>query len=214
MKDVSPRCRILLVDDHALFRDAVSHVLAHEHDVEVAGSCDSVEAALAVLATATPDLVLLDFDLHGRRGTEFVRIAQERGYTGKVLILSAGLPDVELHWCFNRGVDGVFLKDQPLTTLLRAIRAVMEGRTWYDQQQMQTILQLSEKPSGATFSTREREVLRRVVAGLSNKEIAEQLGVPETTVKAGVQRLFEKVGTRSRGSLVRIAMEKYRDLVS
>jgi two-component system, NarL family, nitrate/nitrite response regulator NarL len=111
-------------------------------------------------------------------------------------------------------VGGVFLKEQPLFMLLRAVRAVAEGRLWYDQRQLQSVLRLSEKSDGPSFTERERQVLQGVVDGLSNKEIADRLGVPETTVKAGVQRLFEKLGTRSRGSLVRIAMEKYRDLVS
>jgi two-component system nitrate/nitrite response regulator NarL len=98
--------------------------------------------------------------------------------------------------------------------LLRAIRAVAEGRTWYDQRQLQIIMQLSQKRETLPFTDRERDILRGVVDGLSNKEIAERLRVPETTVKAGVQRLFEKAGTRTRGSLVRIAIEKYRDVVS
>jgi two-component system nitrate/nitrite response regulator NarL len=208
------RCRVLLIDDHEVFRDAVSHVLAHEPDLEVVGSCNSVERGLTLLDAISPELVLLDFNLQGRRGTDFVRAAQERGFTGKVLMVSAGLPDSELQWCFTNGVSGVFLKDQPLATLLRAIRAVLEGRIWYDQQQMQVSLGFREKPNGPTFTDRERAILRGVVAGLSNKEIADQLQVPETAVKGGVQRLFEKIGTRSRGSLVRIAIEKYRDLVS
>ena len=206
--------RILIVDDHALFRDTVAHVLSHEADMEVVGSHDSTEAALQHLANTAPDLVLLDYDLHGRRGTEFVSAARNNGFTGKILMVSAGLPDCELYACFIQGVSGVFLKEQPLTTLLRAIRAVAEGRTWYDQKQLQTVMELSERGEALTFTDRERAILRCVVDGLSNKEIAERLRVPETTVKAGVQRLFEKAGTRTRGSLVRIALEKYPDVLS
>jgi DNA-binding NarL/FixJ family response regulator len=205
--------RILLVDDHALFRDAAAHVLAHEPDIELVGSCDSVEGALEAVRTASPDLVLLDYDLQGKRGTDFVQAAQNLGYSGKVLIVSASLPDRELQACFSQGVSGVFLKEQPLAVLLRAIRAVAEGRTWYDRRQLDTIIRLSEQREEVTFTDRELDVLRGIVEGRSNKEIAVRLGVPETTVKAGVQRLFEKVGTRSRGGLVRIAMEKYRDLI-
>jgi two-component system nitrate/nitrite response regulator NarL len=206
--------RILLVDDHALFRDTFAHVLSHEPDIKVVGAYNSIEKALEHLAAASPDLVLLDYDLHGRRGTEFVQAAKERGYSGKVLMVSASLPDCELQACFNQGVSGVILKDEPLPMLLRAIRAVAEGRTWYDQRQLQIIMQLSQKRETLPFTDRERDILRGVVDGLSNKEIAERLRVPETTVKAGVQRLFEKAGTRTRGSLVRIAIEKYRDVVS
>jgi two-component system, NarL family, nitrate/nitrite response regulator NarL len=203
--------RVMLVDDHALFCDAVSHALSREPDMEVAGACESVEQALERLSEMAPDLVLLDYDLHGRRGTEFLRAAKEKGYQGAVLIVSAGLPDYELQSCFSQGASGVFLKEKPLSHLLEAIRAVAEGRAWYDQRQLQTISQLNEPGHAVTFTGRERDILRYVVEGLSNKEIAHRLGVPETAVKAGVQRLFQKVGTRSRGSLVRVAMEKYHD---
>jgi two-component system, NarL family, nitrate/nitrite response regulator NarL len=207
------RVRVLLVDDHAVFRDAAAHVLSHEPDMEVIGTCDTVEHALESLASATPDLVLLDYDLRGRRGTEFIRAARERSYAGKVLIVSAGLPDSELQSCFYDGVNGVFLKENPMPVLLRAIRAVAEGRTWYDQRQMQVILNAPAKGQGITFTERERDVLRGIVDGLSNKQIAARLDIPETSVKAGVQRLFQKVGIRSRGGLVRLAMEKYRDVI-
>jgi DNA-binding NarL/FixJ family response regulator len=207
------RIRLLLVDDHVVFADAVTQVLAREPEIDIVGACSSVEQALDSLPATSPDLVLLDYDLHGRRGTEFVRAAKERGYSGKVLIVSAGLPDNELLACFRLGVQGVFLKEQPLSALLGAIQAVSEGRSWYDQRQLQIIMDGAGRESTPTLTERERSVLRGVVDGLSNKEIATRLNLPETTVKAGVQRLFEKVGTRTRGSLVRIAMEKYRDVL-
>ena len=205
--------RVMLIDDHALFRDAVAHVLAHEEDLTVVGEHNSVEAALGNLEAASPDLVLLDYELNGRRGTEFLRAAREQGYSGKVLMVSAGLPDFELQSCFQQGVNGVFLKEQPLPTLLNAIRAVSEGRSWFDHRQLEVITSLSQRSDRLTLTERERDILRRVVEGLSNKEIAVDLRLPETTVKAGLQRLFEKVGTRTRGGLTRIAMEKYRDLI-
>jgi two-component system, NarL family, nitrate/nitrite response regulator NarL len=206
--------RVMLVDDHALFRDAVAHVLAHDPNIQVVGAYDSVEQALEHVRQAAPDQVLLDYDLHGRRGTEFLRAAKERGYRGAVLIVTAGLPDHELQTCFDQGASGVFLKEQPLSVLLEAIRAVAEGRAWYNQRQLRIISLLNERKQEVTFTGRERDILRSVVEGLSNKQIADRLGVPETAVKAGVQRLFQKVGTRSRGSLVRIALEKYQDYLS
>lgn len=205
--------RVMLVDDHALFRDTVAHVLSHEADIDVVGGYETIESALAHLREASPDVVLLDYDLHGRRGTELVAAARAQGYAGKVLMVSAGLPDCELQTCFSQGVSGVFLKEQPLPMLLRAIRAVAEGRLWYDHRQLEVIMRQSERSYQITFTERERDILRGIVDGLSNKEIADRLHVPETAVKAGVQRLFEKVGTRTRGGLTRIAMEKYQSLI-
>jgi two-component system, NarL family, nitrate/nitrite response regulator NarL len=203
--------RVLLVDDHALFREAAAHVLSHESDIEIVGICGTLEEALKVTPSVKVDIVLLDYDLHGRRGTEFVGAARLMGFTGKVLIVTAGLPDRDLQSCFYQGVSGVCLKEQPLPILLRAIRAVAEGRTWYDQRQMQTILSMPQAEGSLRFSERERDILRGIVDGLGNKEIADRLNVSETSVKAGVQRLFEKAGVRSRGGLVRAALEKYRE---
>jgi two-component system nitrate/nitrite response regulator NarL len=109
------------------------------------------------------------------------------------------------------GVGGLFLKEQPLETLLEAIRTVAEGRVWFDPRQFRELLVTPEAHD--IFDERERIILRGIVKGLSNKEIANRLNVPETTVKSGVQRLFEKTGVRTRGSLVRVAFEKYRHLV-
>ena len=206
--------RLLMIDDHALFRELAARILSGEPDMQVVGQCDSMEEALDVMDRVSPDLILLDYDLRGRPGTEFLRAARDRGYAGKVLMVCAILPDEDLQICSAEGLNGVFLKEQPLKTLLAAIRAVAEGRSWFDERQQKAILRSRAKSAVVELTVRELEILRAVLDGLSNKQISGLLDVPETTVKAGMQRLFEKTGVRTRASLVRVALEKYRHIVN
>ena len=206
------RTRLLLVDDHAVFRDFAARALASEPDLEVVGGVDSISGALPLLKKLRPDIVLLDYDLHGRNGLELAKAARHDGYRGKFLILAAAIPNSELRDALQQGVSGLVLKEERLERLLAAIRAVAEGRAWFNERCLQLILE--PETTTLPFTNREREILRAVAEGLSNKEIATRLDVRETTVKSGVQVLFKKTGVRTRGSLVRVALEKYHDLIA
>lgn len=203
--------RILLIDDHTIFREFAARGLSAEADMEVVGQADSVEMALGLLRGATPDVVLLDYDLHGHSGLEFIPAARKRGFAGCILIVSASIPESDLADALRGGVSGLVLKEEPLERLLAAIRAVMDGRTWLDERHMHVLV--SPQPPGTELTFRERHILVGIIHGKSNKEIAEQLGMPETSVKSGLQVLFRKTGVRTRGSLVRVALEKYPHLM-
>jgi two-component system nitrate/nitrite response regulator NarL len=209
------KVRILLVDDHGLFREGLARLLGTEPDFEFLVPCASVDEALRVLDTATADFVLLDYDLGQERGTRFVVQAREHGFTGKVLVVTAGLSDPEAVELLRQGVSGIFLKHSPPSLLSKAIRKVMEGEVWLDQRYLRAILpdQLSSEPKdrGRRLTDRERDVLRGVMEGLANKEIAGRLQVSESSVKATLQQLFLKTGVRTRSQLVRIALERYQD---
>jgi two-component system nitrate/nitrite response regulator NarL len=209
------KVRILLVDDHGLFREGLARLLGTEPDFELLVPCASVDEALRVLDTATADFVLLDYDLGQERGTRFVVQAREHGFTGKILVVTAGLSDPEAVELLRQGVSGIFLKHSPPSLLSKAIRKVMEGEVWLDQRYLRAILpdQLSSEPKdrGRRLTDRERDVLRGVMEGLANKEIAGRLQVSESSVKATLQQLFLKTGVRTRSQLVRIALERYQD---
>lgn len=206
------RIRLLLIDDHTVFREIAARVISGEPDMEVLGQADSVAGALDTLNRLSPDLVLLDYDLRGRNGLEFVPEARKQGFSGKVLIVSAAVPDGELRASLRHGVSGLFLKEESLDRLLSAIRGVAEGRIWFDDNHLQAILHAPE--SAPAMTGRERQILRGVLDGLSNKEIANRLEVPESTVKSGMQLLFKKTGVRTRASLVKVALEKYRHVLA
>lgn len=210
------RSSILLVDDHALFRESVARFLDSESDFRVAGGCATIEEAREFLIANQTDLVLLDFDLGARDGIDFMQVAESIGYGGKVLLVTAGLNETAAANLVQRGVAGVFLKHNPPAVLVDAIRMVLSGKVWLESNYLRRIAGRSsgaDEPRTRTLTKREQQVLVGVFEGLANKQIADRLQVSESSVKATLQQLFHKTGVRSRSQLVRIALEQYRDLV-
>jgi len=207
---------ILLIDDHALFRDSVARFLDDESGLRVVGGCATVEEAKELLLREKVDLVLLDFDLGESDGNDFMQIAESIGYPGRILLVTAGLDDTSAANLIKRGVAGVFLKHDPPAVLLVAIREVLAGKVWFEQNYLHKIVTRPlerELHRTRKLTEREQQVLRGVFEGLANKQIADSLQVSESSVKATLQQLFEKTGVRTRSQLVRIALEQYRDLI-
>jgi two-component system nitrate/nitrite response regulator NarL len=203
--------RILLVDDHALFRESVSAVLGADPKRQVL-NCPSIREGLTLLSQTPVDLVLLDHDLGSERASQFLPAARQRGFEGRVLVVTAWISDNEARRLLRQGVAGIFLKHAPLSDLARAIQVVAEGGTWVDPSFSRASEEGEEAQAAApVFNDRQRKVLRFVVEGLSNKEIAWHLQISESYVKAILQGLFQKTGVRTRGQLVRVALEQYED---
>jgi DNA-binding NarL/FixJ family response regulator len=210
------RTSILLVDDHALFRESVARLLTSEPGFEVAAHCSSIEEALAVLLKMHIDIVLLDFDLGQRDGAEFMRLARRRGFNGKVLVVTAGVDKEQAAELVRNGISGIFMKHDSAALLIEGIRDVLTGKVWFDRELLQEAMGGTgsrQESKAERFTERERQVLSYVFEGLVNKEIAERVGVSESSVKATLQQLFSKTGVRTRGQLVRVALEQYRDQI-
>jgi two-component system, NarL family, nitrate/nitrite response regulator NarL len=208
---------ILLLDDHALFRESVSRLLSAEPGFEVVAHCGTIEEALQILRRKSVDLVLLDFDLGERDGREFLRSAKEQGFNGKVLLVTAGVDAPAVSELIRAGISGVFHKHDSAALLSVGIRDIMAGKVWFDQAQLQTALgketPTPQPPGSRRFTERERQVLSFVFEGFVNKEIAARIGVSEGSVKSTLQQLFSKTGVRTRSQLVRIVLEQYRDQI-
>jgi DNA-binding NarL/FixJ family response regulator len=206
--------RVLLVDDHALFRESVSRVIGAGPELEIQ-HCASLRDALRIIVETPIDLVLLDHDLGSERASQFLPAAREKGFTGRVLVVTAWVSDTEARRLMRQGVSGIFVKERSLEELAEAIRTVAAGGTWLDPRYAR--LSDTEADEGGEedarpqFNERQRKVLRFVLEGLSNKEIATRLQISESYVKAILQSLFERTGVRSRGQLVRLAIEQYQD---
>jgi two-component system, NarL family, nitrate/nitrite response regulator NarL len=207
--------RILLVDDHALFREGMARLLGAESEFEIAGDCGSVEDALQVLKQKFIDIVLLDFYLGERDGKEFLRLAREQSFGGKVLLVTAGVPRCEVVDLIRAGISGILLKRESPSSLAQAIRCVIAGGVWFYQEQLQRVMDYHTDTSPENqyhrFTEREQKVLSYVFQGFTNPRIAEQIGVSTSSVKATLQQLFSKTGVRTRSQLVRIVLEKHRD---
>jgi len=200
-----------LLDDHILFREGLSRLLASEPDFQMAGHCGTSAEALALLRRQPVDVVLVDFDLGEDHGSQFITAARQAGYTGKFLMLTAGMTATESSIALQLGASGVFLKHNSPVTLARAIRMVAGGEMWLDQRVIQLMAdgvhQREEQGLRRLLTEREQQVLRGIFEGLTNKEIAAQIGVSEGAVKATLQQLFQKTRVRTRSQLVRIALE-------
>lgn len=206
-----PRTRLLLLDDHALFRDSLSRLLESEPDFEIVASCGAISEAMDTLAMNPVDVVLLDFDLGTDQGNSFLAEARRAGFTGKVLIVTAGMSESDASLALQRGASGIFLKHNSPITLAQAIRLVISGGTWLESKLVQNLASRAGRREDAgarkSLTARERQVLEGIFEGLTNKEIAGQIGVSESAIKATLQQLFEKLNVRTRSQLVRVALE-------
>jgi DNA-binding NarL/FixJ family response regulator len=205
------RIRLLLIDDHILFRDGLSRLLALEPDLEVVAGCGTVAEALETVGRERVDIVLLDYDLGEDHGSHFVSAARRAGYTGKVLMVTAGMSAKESSTALHLGASGIFLKHNSPGTLAKAVRLIMSGEIWVDPKVIQLMAdrvdQQEDERVSPLLTEREQQVLRGIFEGLTNKEIGAQLGVTDGAVKATLQQLFQKTGVRTRSQLVRIALE-------
>jgi DNA-binding NarL/FixJ family response regulator len=202
--------RILLIDDHALFREGLVRLLESESDFEVVGCCETIEDGLGIIAGKPVDIVLLDYDLGNEKGSEFLTEVAKCGFKGRTLILTAGVSNLEAKRLVGLGGSGIFLKHDPPNLLAKSIRDVVEGRGWLNQELFRDLIHGDPSGNEKNFTEREREVLRRVVEGLSNKEIGARVSISESAAKAVLQQLFNKTGVRTRSQLVRVALERYR----
>jgi DNA-binding NarL/FixJ family response regulator len=200
-----------LVDDHILFRDGLSRLLALEPDLEVVAGCGTVAEALDIVGRAPVDIVLLDYDLGEDRGNHFLSSARRTAFAGKVLMVTAGMTAKESSTALHLGASGIFLKHNSPGTLAKAVRLIMGGEIWVDPKVIQLMAdrvdQREEERVSPLLTEREQQVLRGIFEGLTNKEIGAQLGVSDGAVKATLQQLFQKTGVRTRSQLVRIALE-------
>jgi DNA-binding NarL/FixJ family response regulator len=191
-------------------------LLAVEPDLRVVGSCGSIGAALQVLDREKTDIVLLDYDLGETTGAQFLEEAKNKGFRGRILMVTAGMVDDAALRAMDGGAAGIFLKYSPPAELIQAIHRVMNGDMWLDPKAVRGVVagaeaKRDETRAGQPLTSREKAVLKGVFEGLTNKEIGAGLSISESSVKAVLQQLFDKTGVRTRSQLVRIALERRRE---
>jgi DNA-binding NarL/FixJ family response regulator len=204
--------KIVLIDDHALFREAIARLLAAQNDIEIIGEGATVGEGLEIVKTRPVDIVLLDINLGFEQGGAFLNLARAEGFSGKVLVVTAGVSKLEAGRLLQRGCAGIFLKHERPQLLIEKIREIMRGADEIEGAAAGIVLaelHNGEQAAGRPLTPRERQVLCGVFSGRTNKEIAHKLGVSESLIKAFVQQLFRKAGVRSRAQLVRAAVERY-----
>jgi DNA-binding NarL/FixJ family response regulator len=200
--------RLLLLDDHLLFREGLSRLLITEPDFELVAQCGTPAEALQVMACSRVDLVLLDYELEDDAGTGFIADAKAAGYRGKILMVTAGMNELQCSLAWKLGISGISLKHNSPASLIRAIRTVLKGGIWNDQKAIVPVSSPYNAKQTPGLTPREQQVLRGVLEGLTNKEIAHRIFVSLSSVKASLQQLFDKTGVRTRSQLVLIAIER------
>jgi two-component system, NarL family, nitrate/nitrite response regulator NarL len=190
----------------------VARLLAGETDFELVDSCASIDKAVEVLQRAVVDIVLLDFYFDKCDGTDFIRLAREHGFSGKILLVTAGISDGDATELISAGISGIFLKHDSIELLAQVIRYVVAGRVWIEQEDLKRMMEhrAATTVSATEFSEREQAVLSCVFEGFTNRKIAEQMGVSTGSIKATLQQLFSKSGVRTRSQLVRFALEQFK----
>jgi two-component system nitrate/nitrite response regulator NarL len=209
------RIRLVLLDEHGLFRAGLGRLLASESDLEVAGECGTSAEALEVLQGATVDVVLLDFDVGSERGSDFISAARQAGYQGRFLIVAASADARNTAFTLKLGVSGIFLKSEHPSRLVQAIRRVENGEIWVDQSIIQLLVdqlirqrpELENQACGDPLEDREQNVLVGIIGGLTNRKIGATMGLSESSVKHIVQRLFGRAGVRTRSQLARAVLQ-------
>lgn len=194
--------RLLLLDHDVLFREALSRLLESERDLAVTAQCGTDAEALEILARSRVEMVLMDLDAGKDFGYEFLTESRRHGYLGKILVVTDGLGAPESLKALRLGVAGIFVKARGLESLLTAIRRVAAGEAWLEPE----LIRRLASGAGDSLTDREQRVLRGVLDGLTNRQIADRIEAPESTVKAAVRRLFQKAGVRTRGQLIRTVL--------
>ena len=211
---MSSQFRLLIIDDHSLFREGLARLLAAEPDFEIVGNCEHLADALDLLNREQVDLVLLDYDLETEQGSQFLEEIRGRENKPKVLMVTAGMTSSGMLAVMEEGASGIFLKHSPPGQLAEAIRRVMEGEMWLDPRTVKPVIASAAQGAEhgrleSSLSVREKAVLKGVLEGASNKKIGATLHLSESSVKAALQQLFGKTGVRTRSQLVRLALERH-----
>jgi two-component system nitrate/nitrite response regulator NarL len=206
--------RLLIVDDHVMFREGLARSLEKQPDFRVVGQFSSSTEAVAALASSAATMVLLDVDLGSERALDFLTAARRGGFDGLILIVTAGISDPEAVNLIQAGISGILHKHHSTEVLCDTIREVASGKVWLEEKYLGPLFRSVDRSRPATgpkLDERDRKVLRHILQGLTNREIATRLDVTEGAIKAALHQLFNKLGVRTRAQLVKVVLEQYRD---
>jgi DNA-binding NarL/FixJ family response regulator len=197
--------RVLVVDDHVLFRTGVANIINQEADLRVVAEAANGEDALAAFERYHPDVTLLDLRMPVMEGVEVVRRLRERDSQAKVIVLTTYDTDEDISRALRAGAKAFVLKDITAEALVACIHDVLAGKTYLAPA---AAAKLAEGVTRVQLTPRELATLRLLADGRANKEIATALGISERTVKTHLGHLFEKLGVTSRTEAVKVASRR------
>ncbi len=219
MPHTPPSLRVLLVDDHPLFRKALAGLASAQLDMTVVGEADNGLEALERVRALSPDVVVMDVNMPEASGVDGVRAIREAGFSTKIVMLTVSEDDDDLFDAIRAGANGYLLKNIRPEALFEDLRGVMRGEAPIAPAIAHRLLDAlrdgaprPHTPSAGgegetTLTRRDTEILELVAGGLSNKEIAAELGVAEKTLKTHVSSILSKLSLESRVEAARFAKE-------
>ena len=202
--------RLLIVDDHSVVREGLRAFLRLQDGIEVVGEAASAGEAVSVAATSSPDVVLLDLVMPEGDGIGAIRRLLEVAPGVRVLVLTSFADDAQIFAAIAAGAAGYLLKDVDPQALADGIRDVHAGRPALHASVAARLMRRSgsPRPTSDDLTARERDVLRLVVEGLANKQIAQRLGIGEKTIKTHVSRVLAKLGVTDRTQAAVLAIRE------
>jgi DNA-binding NarL/FixJ family response regulator len=218
----APKIRIVVADDHPIFRDGLCRLLALEPDFEVVAQAHDGRQVLDVLQQHEPDILLLDLKMPGLDGLATLQRLQNSKHKTRVIVLTASEDKNEFVQAMKLGTSGIVLKQSATDLLIKSIRKVNAGEIWLDSHTTAAVMRqfatgADEAPAGAPASSsrerersllsqREREIVALVAQGFKNKEMAEKMFISEQTVKNHLHNIFDKLGVSDRLELALYAI--------
>lgn len=213
--------RIVIADDHPIFRDGLRRLLEAEPGLRVIGEASNGAEAVKLSRQLKPDILLLDLAMPGHPGFEALRELGSNSSSSnalRIVLLTAAIEKNEIVEALQLGARGVVLKDSATQLLLKAIRSVMAGQYWVAREEVSNLLpylqplikssQQSERQRKFGVTRREIEIISGVVAGFTNKDIAEHFKISEDTVKHHLSNIFDKLGVSTRLELALFAVNQ------
>ena len=209
------KIRIVIADDHAIFRDGLKKLLSLERDLEVIGEAEDGQQTVELVKKLQPDILLLDLKMPVMNGLAALEQIHDRVKTTRVIVLTASEHEQEVVEAVRLGTAGVVRKQAATEMLIKSIRKVAGGEVWLDSRLTAAVLREFSEPPPAPreppknlLSGREREIVGLVCQGFRNKEIAEKMFISEQTVKNHLHNIFDKLGVSDRLELALYAIHK------
>jgi DNA-binding NarL/FixJ family response regulator len=199
--------RVLVADDHPPLRLGLRALLERRPEVQVVAEAGDGETALAMLETLQPDVAILDIRLPRRDGLALAREIRRRGWPIRILLLSAYDDEALIREAMAVGVEGYLLKSEGLEAIAAAVQSVARGLTAFSPEILARARGLPERGREG-LTEREREILELVAEGLTNRAIAQRLGLSPRTVEYHLGQIFQRLGVSSRAAAVKEAMRR------
>lgn len=206
--------RVLVADDHTIFREGLCRLLETEDDITVIGEARTGAECLSLVGKLKPDVVLLDLKMPDRDGLGVLSELGGQGREVRTIVLTASEEERDYVEAVRRGARGIVLKQAATERLLEGIRKVHRGEMWIDQRVAADVMVAMSRPASGTagrgeqagLTTREQEIVFLVTQGFRNKEMAEKLSISEQTVKNHLHNIFDKLGVSDRLELALYAL--------